>query len=267
MKDNLERREIKYYWERWVVSEKGILWRDNPTFNMWLSSRSGQSWLSSPTGRKWLRKDFDLIVNQYEKLLRNYGKHWWCTNDGAAWLKSKEGEYWLLDQLGENRIHEFEQRHYREKKRWIQTRQGEKWLKTSDGRDFVVRNALYESYPKIWYDWLKTEEGEKWITTNNWIGSNGWKVWQDCFIQYWEERDASSSSLFLILFLIEIIPYIIYRIYVDSVYSVYEVEWSMSWLGVLLVCFFSTFVISYIVRIIIRAIRMKRWRGLVISGK
>ena len=134
-------------------------------------------------------------------------------------------------------------------------------LKSSDGRDFVVRNALYESYPKIWYDWLKTEEGEEWITTNNWIGSNGWKVWQACFIQYWEERDAFSRFLFLILFLCEVIPYTIYRIYINLIWA--DGEWSMSWFGVLLVCFFSTFVIPYIVRIIIRAIRMKGWRGLV----
>jgi hypothetical protein len=191
-----------------------------------------------------------VLDNSQLLFLRKYGKKWWKTEEGRTWLKTKEvEELWLKSSS------------------WLKTRQGGKWLKSSDGRDFVVRNALYESYPKIWYDWLKTDEGEKWIITNNWIGSNGWKVWQEHFVQYWEERDASSISLFLLLFLLEIIPYTIYRIYINNVNNIYETEWSMSWGGVFLVCFFATFVTSYIVRIIIRAIRKKRWRGLVISGK
>ena len=167
-----------------------------------------------------------------------------------------------MDQLGGNRIHEFEQRHYREKKRWIQTRQGGKWLKSSDGRDFVVRNALYESYPKIWYDWLKTDEGEKWIITNNWIGSNGWKVWESAFNEYWSSKAKKNKGLWVLIITITIISFVV-SIDRQIKHPELEWEWRISWWWVLVLI--PVFVLHCLVKLIIRTIRMRSWRGLVID--
>lgn len=186
-----------------------------------------------------------VLDNSQLLFLRKYGKKWWKTEEGRTWLKTKEvEELWLKSRS------------------WLKTRQGRKWLKSSDGRDFVVRNALYESYPKIWYDWLKTEEGEKWIITNNWIGSSEWKVWEAAFNEYWSSKAKKNKGLWVLIITIATISFVV-SICRQSAHPELEWEWRIQWWWVLVLIL--VFVLRYLVKLIIRTIRMRRWRGLVMD--
>lgn len=182
-------------------------------------------------------------------LLKKYGKKWWKTDEGSAWLKMKEvEEVWLKE--GE----------------WLQSRQGGKWLKTTDGRDFIMKYALYESYPKVWFDWLRTEEGEVWINKNNWIGSKDWEKWQAAFNMYWSQRTENRGGDFgIITLLIAVIAIVAVAVGLFEEMSIWE--WRIEWWWILVIaCLFFLFLYLYsVVQLIIRAIRMRRWRGLVID--
>lgn len=271
---------------KWLVSDKGAQWLKTWPGRKWLlERRQGRKWLHTEDGAKWLKSnngiswlcwcaDYYLLSDSFLKII---WKKIWFKDYGAEWLKSDDGIMWLKYEVEKLRKKD------KKKESWLLTREGKKWLMTDDGINFIKDNTLYYECPVEWYKWLSGKEGRKWLETEegkNWMGGKSWEEWNNNLTYYWSNYYDSHVKKKIICLSGVICAIICLSRPLSSYLPIHLDNPETWWLCLLqnvntifklivlagvvwLITYVILSIMTYFARLVIRAIRMRKGKGLV----